>query len=81
MQDERLLKILMKQKQNGKKEELTWEAKYIDSRSRGFVSGKLTAIKSELRRVEKGLCVCSSRAEDYFCYVKVFLSHNGTQLH
>lgn len=37
MQDERLLKILMKQKQNGKKEELTWEAKYINSRLRGFV--------------------------------------------
>lgn len=61
-----------------KKEELTWEAKYIDSRLRGFVSGKLTAIKSELRRVEKGLCICSSRAEDYFCCIKVFLSHNGT---
>lgn len=27
-------------------------------------------MKSELRRVEKGLCICSSSTEDYFCYIK-----------
>ena len=34
------------------------------------MSGRFTAIKSELRRVEKGLRICTSKAEDYFCYIK-----------